>query len=443
MVIFSSIYIFYLYLYANCKRNVHTKTSIMYRYTKDRISVFTWLDNRRAKKSGLFPVKVQVVYNRKQKNYLTGVDLSQEEYDKLGKAKSRKNIEIKESIENSFSLVRDNVRSLAEKGAFSFDALNARIGKANQSSVNISFQAKINMLTKEQRIGTRDCNVNALRAIELFDGENISFNDISIDWLKRFEMFLLKDKSVTTVAMYMRALRAIMNDARKAGIIKETQYPFGKEKFKIKESPGRKMALTLPQISLIFNYDDGTETSEKYRDFWIFLYLSNGMNVADMVKLKYRDIVDNEIYFVRQKTERTSNKKREIRIPLNEHINKIIERWGNAPDPDNYIFPYLTDKTNAEERKRITKALTKRINKRLELIGNKVGIPGIRTYSARHSFATVLKRSGAKMTFISESLGHADLKTTESYLDSFEKDEREKNALLLTNFEEESTNVDL
>jgi len=56
------------------------------------------------------------------------------------------------------------------------------------------------------------------------------------------------------------------------------------------------------------------------------------------------------------------------------------------------------------------------------------------TYSARHSFATVLKRSGANIAYISESLGHADQKTTENYLASFEKDERIKNAALLTKY---------
>jgi len=42
----------------------------------------------------------------------------------------------------------------------------------------------------------------------------------------------------------------------------------------------------------------------------------------------------------------------------------------------------------------------------------------------------------ANIAYISESLGHYDLKTTESYLASFERDERVKNASLLTNFEE-------
>jgi site-specific recombinase XerD len=58
------------------------------------------------------------------------------------------------------------------------------------------------------------------------------------------------------------------------------------------------------------------------------------------------------------------------------------------------------------------------------------------TYTARHSYATVLKRSGANIAYISESLWHNDIKTTENYLASFEKEERIKNASFLTNFSE-------
>lgn len=51
---------------------------------------------------------------------------------------------------------------------------------------------------------------------------------------------------------------------------------------------------------------------------------------------------------------------------------------------------------------------------------------------ARHSFATILKRSGINVAIISEALGHSDLKTTQIYLDSFENsqiDDAMKNLL--------------
>ena len=70
----------------------------------------------------------------------------------------------------------------------------------------------------------------------------------------------------------------------------------------------------------------------------------------------------------------------------------------------------------------------KKIGQHLE-----IDIP-LTTYVARHSFATILKRSGAPIEFISESLGHQDLKTTENYLDSFEDDTKLKYQNILLDF---------
>lgn len=72
-----------------------------------------------------------------------------------------------------------------------------------------------------------------------------------------------------------------------------------------------------------------------------------------------------------------------------------------------------------------TIAATGLINKRMRMIGEQLEIGNISTYTARHSFATVLKRAGANIAYISESLGHQDLKTTETTLPpSSERNER-------------------
>ena len=407
----------------------------MFKFTKDRISVMTVLDKRRPKASGLYPVKVQVVYRRVQKYYLTGKELTEEEWQKLPETKSRRLLEIRESIENSFSLVKYNVEALAEKGGFSFDALNVRLGKATGDTVNSAFKAKIENLKKEGRIGTMEWYENIYLWVEKFGGNKISFDTITIDWLKRYERFLLKDKNHTTVGMHMRAIRAIMNEAKKAGVIKDSQYPFGKDKYEIQAGAGRKKALTLQEIGKIVRFSDGNETTERYRDLWFFMYLCNGINTADLVKLKYKNIHDGEICFVRQKTERTNKTIKEICVPITPEMETIIKRWGNEPLPDNLIFPYLEGVDDPIKHKHLTKDLTRRINKRMKRIGQALGIENITTYTARHSFATVLKRSGANISYISESLGHSDLKTTEAYLASFEKEERQKNARLLTQFD--------
>ena len=58
----------------------------------------------------------------------------------------------------------------------------------------------------------------------------------------------------------------------------------------------------------------------------------------------------------------------------------------------------------------------------------------VTTYAARHSFATVLKRSGASTELISEMLGHSNLKTTKNYLASFESETLKHTAKALTAF---------
>jgi integrase len=214
-------------------------------------------------------------------------------------------------------------------------------------------------------------------------------------------------------------MRALFNEAKNAGVIKEAQYPFGKGKYEVPTGKGRKMALSLQQIKQIITYTDGAEATEHYRDL---SYLCNGININDMLKLKYANIDDDEIHFYRSKTLHTSKEKKEIEALLTLKMKQIIERWGN-PDksPNSYVFPFLCgDETPMGQKKRV-QDITRRINKHIKKIGDKLGIPNISTYIARHSFASVLKRSGANISHISDSLGHSDLKTTENYLASFEK----------------------
>lgn len=407
----------------------------MFKFAKDNVSVLTVLDTRRPKASGLYPIKVQVVHQRAQKYYNTGKELSPEDWKRLPTAKNRELKEIRQSINHSFSLMRTQVEALIERGEFTFDALNLRLGRSSGDTVNTLFRAKIDQLRREERVGTMLYYDNILKNMELFAGSRIAFAMVTVEWLKRYEKFLLKDKNHTTVGMHMRAIRAIMNEARKAGVIRESQYPFGKDRYEIQTGESRKKALTLEQIRQVVTFTDGRETTEKYRDLWFFMYLCNGINTADLVKLKYKNIVDGEICFVRQKTERTTKTIKEIRAIVTPEMQAIIARWGNDRRPDHYIFPCITGTEDALKQKLMTKDLTKRINKRMKFIGDTLGIDGISTYTARHSYATVLKRSGANIAYISESLGHNDLKTTEHYLASFEKEERQKNAALLTNFD--------
>ena len=138
---------------------------------------------------------------------------------------------------------------------------------------------------------------------------------------------------------------------------------------------------------------------------------------------------------MREKTKRTSKVKKDILAVLTPEMKVIIQKWGNSnKDPNQFIFPYLNGKETPMEAKVKSHELIRRTNKRLKEIGKALNTDHLSTYSARHRFPTVLKRSIANIAYISESLGLADQKTTENYLASFEQEERIKNAALLTKF---------
>lgn len=98
------------------------------------------------------------------------------------------------------------------------------------------------------------------------------------------------------------------------------------------------------------------------------------------------------------------------------------------------MFPILSTfhKTDIQKLNRINKVL-RIVNKALKAVGEELNLPiKLTSYVARHSFGTVLKRSGVSTSIISESLGHSNEKVTQIYLDSFENsqiDEAMKNRL--------------
>lgn len=406
-------------------------------YSKDGVTVAAVIDTSHPKKNGLFPVRIRVTYRRRLCYYTTGKDLTAEEWEMLPTTKARTLVAIRKDIESSYQIVRAAVEELAGVGGFSLDALNNRLKGAASDTVNAMFRAKIAELEKAGRVGNMLIYDNVLKGLERFAGMRIRFDIITVAWLGKYADFMRKEgKRQTTIAIHLRTLRAVLNDAKRLGVLKESQYPFGRGRYEIQAGEGRKLALSQEQIATIAKYEDGTQATAKYRDYWLFLYLCNGINVADFVKLKYNNISDGEIHFVRQKTEFTTKTRKEISVVITQPMQTIIDRWGNTPaTPNTYIFPVLDGSEDAIRRKQKTQYFTRAFNRRMAEVGERLNIGRISTYTARHSFATVLKRSGANISYISESLGHQDLKTTENYLASFEKEERTKWAEILTKFE--------
>lgn len=426
------------------------------RYAFDKITAAIIIDTRKAKKSidndlksdesviipidirkdkEFYPVKYRVTYSRKQV-YYPCMDLTLDEYDKLHKSvRSEYLIKTKKLIHDNFKKLTDTIEDLVIHEGFTIDGLNTRLSRGVKDSILSAFESKIAELEASGKVGSSVWYSCALNSIKSFTNKELKFADITVNWLKSYEAHLLKEKKAyTTISMYMRALRSIINEGKAHGIISQAQYPFvikKNGKYSIPEGTGRKIALNTSQLMEVFNYQMFPD-DERWRDLWIFSFYCNGANLNDILRFKYENIVGNCIEWFREKTIHQDKEKRKIRAIITEEMRQIIDRYGN-PDhkPGNYIFPYLRDKLTPLEERKIIQNVTHLINKKMHKIGQALGYGDITTYWTRHSWASISRKEGISTFAISKGMGHKNLKTTEIYLDSLSDDELELNAAKL------------
>jgi integrase len=291
-------------------------------------------------------------------------------------------------------------------------------------SVYALYQEVIAKLLEEERVGTASnyqCSLNSLKQYKA----KLEFEEVTKGFLMTYEKSLINDgRTLTTVGIYMRPLRAIVNIAISRGYMLKEDYPFGKQHYQIPAGRNVKKALTQQEIAKLSEYPviEGSRY-EMAKDFWLFSYLSNGMNMKDIALLKYEDIDGDYIRFHRAKTKlSTRSFIKQISIYLSPIHKSIIGRQSRKTNTG-YLFPILDGTTSAIERQKKIGLFTKMVNVYIGKIASDIGIDKhITTYHARHSFATILKRRGIATEIISESLGHSNTKTTKSYLASFDDD---------------------
>lgn len=232
--------------------------------------------------------------------------------------------------------------------------------------------------------------------------------------------------SPSTVGIYVRNFRKVFNAAINAGLVSTKSYPFAKGKYVIPASRNIKKARTLEEIEQIIEFPCDNESDLLGRDMWLFSYMANGANMADILRIRWRDLGNGRFSFFRKKTIITKKKDlTPIEVYINELAQEIINRWGHRTKNRNeYIFPFLTAQMTALQAHKATKLFIGRVNDAMARIAKKLGIHGcMTTYAARHSFATIMLQSGASFVMISKLLGHSNTTTTQSYYNDFEDDQ--------------------
>lgn len=371
-----------------------------------------------------------VTFQRVRTYYNAGVDLSEEEWKAYLKgSKATKIKEFSKSVKTYFdNTMYIHVKDLAQSGMLSFELLNMRLSKSIGTDLKQSFRTKIQSLIADEKIGNANVYQCTLKSIDSYNPKKLQITDITPKWLENYEKYMLEnDRSYSTIGMYMRTLRAIINEAKASNIVTDALYPFGKKRFGKYEIPignSRELALQPSEIKLLAEYVCPSKTIEMVRDLWLFSFLGNGANFGDILRFKYSDIKNNEIHFIRKKTEGTSIRKIEIIVPILPIMQNIMDKWANTPDSKSFIFPFLNGCSTEAEYKHEIHNFIRLTNKNIKRVTKELGLPDISTYWCRHSYTTILAKARVPESYIAEAVGHADRSITRGYIGKYNKEER-------------------
>ena len=401
----------------------------------NRISYFPILENR-VKKNGLYPVCLVVSFNATKKRYRTEVELSTEDWKKIKSPKLRDE-DLKEKRSDINGYIKKAELAGKKLHEFSFEAFEEEYFKKRHiSTEDISFEDCGKGFMKEKAsewsLKTSIMYGTIIASVGKFQ-PSLRMKGVTPDFLRKYEAHLTtKGKTISTIGIYLRQIRAICNYAVSKKYILPEKYPF--KNFTVPAAQKNKRALSDKDIKTLIEYKSDIPEWQKAVDFWTFSYLGNGMNFKDIALLKYTNIQGDNLKFYRSKTKKTNkSEQKEINIFMLPRLREIIQVWGNPKETGKeYIFPIINEKMNIREQYDTIAQFIKTTNKYLKRVTEALEWKFVvTTYYARHSFATHLMRAGSSVPFISGALGHSSIPTTENYLGSFTDESVKKNAELL------------
>ena len=363
-------------------------------------TVSFYLDTRRARKDGTFPIKLYVNHNGrfyiKTEFSAIGRNWEGNQFSKTEPNYKAKNI----SLRNLMNRAEEAVYSLEREGKLkgtSDDRLKRLIEQAitqkeeRRNTVLDLFDEFIASKTKRSTIEIYSLTKSK---IERFSG-NCSFGEIDKKWLINFDNFMISSgMSTNTRSIHMRNLRAIFNYAIDEEIT--DNYPF--RKFSIKKEETRKRALTVEQLRVLRDYPcEGYQ--QKYRDIFMLMFYLIGINSVDLFEAK--ELNNGRLEYRRSKTNKLYS------INVEPEAMEIIERYSgknhllDVLDKYNYYKDFLHRMNNGLKRIGEVEIAGRGGKKKITPL-----FPDISSYWARHTWATIAASLDIPKETISAALGH-------------------------------------
>lgn len=270
---------------------------------------------------------------------------------------------------------------------------------------------------RQKAKSTRELYDYTLKLIKKFvdsyegDFNRLRFEDIDQKWLRDFDVFLQPSSTSRNARnIHFRNIRAVFNEALDDEII--TCYPF--RRFKIRPEATLKRSLSVEELRILFDYPV-EPYAELYRDMFKLIFMLCGINIVDLYGLT--GISKNgRVEYRRAKTHRLYS------IKVEPEAMEIIERWKGKAGLLCIADRWIEHKQFGKQMNKALRMIGAKREKKREGRGWEKKIdtgpfPGLTSYWARHSWATIAAELDIPDAVISQALGHAaENRTTEIYI---------------------------
>ncbi len=366
--------------------------------------------------NGEYPVVIRVAYNGLPSKYIrvNGLSSTKKQWNKeLSRFRKTKtnykalNLKLSE-IEKK---IDDIVEDLKLSYEFSYQNFKDKYLGVDKIDVSIigGYKQKMSELKQLDKMGTYTFYENSLASINKYAGnKNLVFDDITYQFLNKYiHKKLVDGVKSNSIAVYLKGLRAIhIKHCRENDLPLPTVYARIKIQSLIK--PTRKRSLLLVELKRFMAYVPKSMHEQLAMDVFMFSFYCRGINLMDIAKLTSANLVNGRIEYQRSKTSG------EFSIKIIPEVQTILDQYNGKES----LLPVI--KNSTIPFRDAVKNYNKTLNKILRRIAKENKLPkDLSMYWARHTFAQMSRESGASIEVISAALGHADLKTTQTYLRSF------------------------
>ena len=227
-----------------------------------------------------------------------------------------------------------------------------------------------------------------------------------------------------SISIPLRCLRHIINRAidDKNEVITQADYPF--RGYTLPKNKTIKKATNKDDLELLRQLKlDKSSPEWHHRNYFLFMFNNQGMNLIDLAFLKREQIEGDRINYSRSKT----RGKVVFDIKLTEESLEILELYEyRTLNSDELVFPFMSDIYGKYDSKYTHNTYRNRIgdhNKFLKKLADKAEIEtNLTSYVARHTWASVGFEEFENLDVVGQGLGHqSDPKVTKVYAKDLKK----------------------